>query len=248
MARKVKGKAKAKTEPKQVEDVTKAEDLKQAGDPTEADNPNKAEDPEAADGLNQAADIKQGTPEDSAAAPHQFPEDKPASTSLIKPSPSAPEHVLQGNSDFADSTGDQYPYDYNNHYTRVPLSERQLREQCHTLYGKNSSRFQEAWCTLHSNPDVPAWFKTDQAEEMVKHVATVNPLSLRPKMTAQELMELPYLSTLSPYIKLPDDHPFANHQRRPQIGTPDLGLNARSLTYLTRAIGPIQQGCRSNPK
>ena len=93
-------------------------------------------------------------------------------------------------------------------YTTFPLIPAQKREQGRTVYGRIASIYQEAWYTINTTEGVPAWIKTRPAEEMLKQVATSDPVLLLRGMSAEELMEIPLMAMLNPSYSLPRSHPF----------------------------------------
>ena len=127
-----------------------------------------------------------------------------------------------------------------NVYTRFPLTARQAQDQDTTLYAVNSRKFQEAWRTLNETEGVPDYMKTPQAEEMLKHVVTVNPASIVLGMTAQQLANHGYLKMLNPNFQLPPNHPYSGRRNRQTIGMPNqfAGLTASPYAVGTTALQP----------
>ena len=127
-----------------------------------------------------------------------------------------------------------------NVYTRFPLTARQAQDQDTTLYAVNSRKFQEAWRTLNETEGVPDYMKTPQAEEMLKHVVTVNPASIVLGMTAQQLANHGYLKMLNPNFQLPPNHPYAGRRNRQTVGMPNqfAGLTASPYAVGTTALQP----------
>ena len=133
-----------------------------------------------------------------------------------------------------------------NVYTRFPLTDRQSQDQDNTLYAKNSRKFQEAWQTLNETEGVPSYMKTPQAEEMLKHVVTVNPFSLESGMTASQLQGHWYLKMLNPEFKLPKHHPYSGRKKSQAIDSPDQFAGLTASPYV--GVGPTAEKDRRGTK